>query len=222
MAIETIAEIRKEVFRIVGRVIRGETTTIDILSFVNKGLKEIAGEVLLPKLIETETTVLTVVDTAYASLPDDFMRNLHYCYSSTNNRKIKIYDDVRLLYRQFSQLDLARSVVGVARKGSSLYYQRIPSSAETLRIHYYKYPTELIASSDQPDCLPEFLVRSLLVNYVVKELFSIIDTGPPDQENTAKYQRFFDDAIMRLKEYVGPENREPQYIYDDVNLEGYL
>jgi len=222
MAIETVAEIRKEVLRIVGHVIKGETTTIDILSFMNKGIKEIAGEVLLPKLIETETTVLTVVDTAYASLPDNFMRNLHYCYSDTQSRKIKVYDDVRLLYREFSRIDLAGSVVGISVRGEELYYQRIPASAETLRIHYYKYPTELTASSGQPDCLPEFLVRPLLVNFVVKELFSIIDTGPTTQENTIKYQHFFDAAMVRLKEYMGPENREPQYIYDDVNLEGYL
>ena len=219
---ETVAEIKKEVLRTVGRVIKGDATTVDILSFMNKGLKEIAGQFLLPKLLETENTVETYVSEAYTELPDDFMKNLHYCYSSTNNRKIKIYDDTRLLFREFSQLDLSGSVVGVAVRGNDLCYQRIPASVESLRIHYYKYPTVLTTGDDTPDCLPDFLVRPLMVNYVVKELFSIIDTGPAASDNTIKHQAQFDNALMRLKEYIGPENREPQYIYDDVNLEGYL
>jgi len=220
MAIETATEIYTEV------AAKVQDTAFDVddtISYINKGIKEIAGYVLLPKLLETETTVLSVVDTAYASLPDNFMRNLHYCYSDTNNRKIKIYGDVRLLYRQFSQLDLAGSIVGVARKGPSLYYQRIPSSAETLRIHYYKYPTALTTGTSQPDCLPEFLVRPLLVNYVLREEYSLIEDGIEGQKvNTNYHETKFIEAVGQLIAYVGPEPREPQDIEDDVNLEGYL
>lgn len=220
MAIETAEKINNEVKKIVQDA---SFDVLDTISYINKALKEISGLILLPKLLEVETTVVTVVDTAYASLPDNFQRNLHYCYSNTTNRKIRIYNDVRLLYRQFSRLDLGGQVVGVAVKGRSLYYQRIPASVETLRIHYYKYPTVITDETDQPDCLPEFLVRPLLVNYVAKEIFSLIYEGDIDgQKITAMYEGKYVEAMAELNRYVGPEPREPQYVVDDLNLEGYL
>lgn len=220
MAIETAEKINNKVKKIVQDA---SFDVLDTISYINKALKEISGLILLPKLLEVETTVVTVVDTAYASLPDDFQRNLHYCYSSTTNRKIHIYNDVRLLYRQFSRLDLGGQVVGVAVKGRSLYYQRIPPVAETLRIHYYKYPTTIVTETDQPDCLPEFLVRPLLVNYAAKEIYSLIEDGEDGQKtNTKYYEAKFVEAMAELNRYVGPESREPQYIVDDLNLEGYL
>lgn len=220
MAIETAAEISTEVLR---SAIDADFTLTDTISYINKGLKEIAGAVLLPKLLETDTTVDTTVGAAYSSMPTTFMRNLHYCYSDTNNRKIRIYDDVRLLYREFSQLDLGGSVVGVARRGDRLYYQRIPSTAETLRIHFYKYPTTITLGTETPDCLPEFLVRPLLVNYVAKELFSTIELGMTGPKVDTEYHEVkFMQAMSQLREYVGPEPREPQYINDDVRLESYL
>lgn len=220
MSIETAEKINNEVEKIVQDA---SFSLLDTISYINKALKEISGFILLPKLLETETTIDTVLDTAYASLPDNFQRNLHYCYSNTTNRKIRIYKDVRLLYRQFSQLDLGGQVVGVAVKGRSFYYQRIPTTVETLRVHYYKYPTVITDETDQPDCLPEFLVRPLLVNYVAKEIYSLIEDGEDGQKtNTMYYKAKFVEAMAELNRYVGPEPREPQYVKDDLNLESYL
>lgn len=220
MSIETVTEISTEVLKI---VINEDFSVTDVMSYMNKGLKEIAGTVLLPKLLETDIVIDTVVDTAYASMPDTFMRSLHYCYSEDRYRQIKIYDDVRLLYRKFSQLDLGGSVVGVARGGDRLYYQRIPASAETLRIHFYKYPTILTAVDDSPDCLPEFLVRPLMVSYVAKEMFSLVEMGMVGPKvDTGYHELKFAQAMAGLRAYVGPEQREPQYIEDDVGIEGYL
>lgn len=220
MAIETAEEINAEVATIV------QDSSFDVddtISFINKGIKEIAGRVLLPKLEETETTIDTVVSTAYASLPSNFHRNLHYCYSNTHTRKVKIYASLRLLYRQFSQLDLTGRVMGVARKGDKLYYQRIPSSAETLRIHYYKYPTALTAQGNSPDCLPEFLVRPLMVNFVAKEIWALKEDGENDQKvNMKDYEGKYLIALGDLMAYIGPEAREPQEIEQEINYEDYL
>jgi len=220
MAIETAEAISAEVATIV------QDSSFDVddtISFINKGIKEIAGRVLLPKLEETETTVDTVVSTAYASLPNNFHRNLHYCYSNTHTRKVKIYGSLRLLYRQFSQLDLTGRVMGVARRGEQLYYQRIPSSAETLRIHYYKYPTALTVQGNSPDCLPEFLVRPLMVNYVAKEIWTLKEDGENDPKtNTKYYEGKYLEALGDLISYIGPEAREPQEIVEEIDYEDYL
>jgi len=217
---ETAAEINAEVAR---RVQDSAFILDDTVRYINKGLKEIAGTLLLPKLLTTETTVDTVVDTAYADLPDNFMQNLHYCYSNNYNRKIRIYDSLELLYSSFTTLDLGGRVVGVARRGERLYYQRIPASAETLRIHYYKYPTEITASTGEPDCLPEFLVRPLLVNYVCKEIFELIEDGMEGPTpNTDRYEKKFGIAMAQLNAHIGPEARVPKEAANDLDLEGYL
>lgn len=220
MAIETATEINAEVETIIQDNSLGLSDTI---SYINKGLKEISGLILLPKLLETENTVDTVISTAYASLPDDFQRNLHYCYSNTNNTKIKVYGSLELLYSDFSRLDVGGRAVGVARRGDRLYYQRIPSSAETLRVHYYKYPTILTDGGNSPDCLPEFLVRPLMVNYVAKEIWKLKEDGEDGQmPNTKYYKDEFAGAMAELNKYVGPEGRCPQEINDSLNLEAYL
>jgi len=220
MAIETVLEINEEVQTIIQDVSFG---IADTMSYVNKALKEISGLFLLPKLLETETTVDTVVSTAYADLPDNFQKHLHYCYSNTNNIKIKIYGSVELLYSAFSRLDLGGRVVGVARKGDRLYYQRIPSSAETLRVHYYKAPTIQTINGDQNDALPEFLTRPLLVSYVAKEIWKLIEDGEEGASpNTRYYKNEFNGAMAALNRYIGPEDRCPIEVNDSLNLESFL
>jgi hypothetical protein len=225
MAIETATEINTEV----ATIIQDSTFSItDTIFYINKALKEISGaikpyQILLPKLLETDTTVNTVNSTAYLSLPADFQKNLHYCYSNTNNRKIKIYGSLELLYSAFSRLDLGGVVVGVARRGDRLYYQHIPASAETLRVHYYRYPTVQTIGADQNDALPEFLTRPLLVNYVAKEIFKLIEDGiDGNKPNTEYYTHEYSTAMTALYRHIGPEGRCPVDIHDNVNLESYL
>ena len=226
MAIETASEISDEVLGSDGAGGIMQDTSFglsDVISYINKGLKIISGLFFLPKLLETDTTVDTVTSQAYASLPADFQRHLHYCYSETNNIKIKIYGSVELLYSVFSRLDVGGRVVGVARRGDRLYYQHIPSSAETLRAHYYKSPTVLAAGTDSPDCLPEFLVRSLMVNYVAKEMWKLKEDGQDGATpNTKYYESQFVEAMAMLNKHIGPEARNPQEINDGLNLESYL
>lgn len=226
MAIETATQINTELFGADGKsgIIQDSSLGIsDTISYMNEGLKEISGFILLPKLLETDNTIDTVDSTAYASLPADFQKNLHYCYSNTNNVKIKIYGSLELLYSAFSRLDISGRVVGVARRGDRLYYQRIPPSTETLRVHYYKYPTILTVGGNSPDCLPEFLVKPLMVNYVAKKIWKLIEDGEDGQKpNTTHYENEFARAMSQLNKYIGPEGRCPQYVNDDLNLESYL
>jgi len=220
MTIETATEIYTEVN---SKVVDSSFDVDDTISFINKGIKEIAGAVLLPKLLETDTTIISVVDKAYASLPSNFMKHLHFCYSDTNYRKIKIYDSLELLYADFGKLDVGGNVVGVTRRGDRLYYQRIPAAAETLRIHYYKYPTELTIGTSKPDCLPEFLVRPLLVNYVLKEEYAVTEQGFEGRKiDTEHYEGKYLTAFADLVAYIGPEDRVPQMVNDTLNLEMYL
>ena len=128
-----------------------------------------------------------------------------------------------LLLRQYGQVDRSGNVTGVAVRGSDLYYQPIPSSAETLRVHYYEAPTALSSASHQPTCLPEHLVRPLLVNYGCKEIYKQIErgiAGPKPQ--TEYYTAEFEKAMIDLVEFIGPFAPEPPEVRDELVLDSFL
>jgi len=206
MAIETAGVISTEVLAIVDD---GSYTSTDVISYINKALNEISGRFLLPEL-EAEDTVDTTVDQNYSALPSNFQRNLHYCYSEDNNREVKVYKSFRLILRSVGVIDQAGYVVGVAVRGGNLHYQRIPSAAETLQIHYYKNPTVISGVDGSPSCIPQQLGRALLVNYCCKEIFSLIEEDTDGKKpNTDKYEGKYRVALAELSMFIGDEASLP-------------
>lgn len=212
MAIETALALHTEIIQKLGN---NAYTFTNTLSSMNKGLKWIAGKVLLPEL-ETEKEELDVGwDDPSHVMPSNFHRKLFYCYSITQNKRIDIYDSYAQLIRQFTQIDLTGTIQGVAIRGTKLFYQKIPSSYERLQLNYYKQPTAMEGRTDQPTCLPEHLVRDLLVNYAAKDLTK-------DNNQKMEFNVLFDMAMSDLKEFLGPEEVPPVEMKDELNLDGYL
>jgi hypothetical protein len=209
----TIGEISEEVLSIVQD---NNYNLTDVLRMCNNALLEISGLVLLPDL-QAENIVYTAVGVNYAAMPSDFQRNLYYCYSEDNLRRIKIYDDFRQVLSLAGVIDQPGYVYGVAVRGRNLHYQRIPSAAETLQVYYYRNPTVLIDSGDTPDCLPVHLARPLLVNYCCKELFSLREDGTDGETpNTDRHTNRFNENLGALLAFVGPESRIPKEIPQSI------
>ena len=197
-----------------------QTTTIT--SIQSDGSSMVVEGTLVDESAGSEVTI-TGPSVSYVPLPSDYHKNLFRCYSVTNNRQIEIYESVALLLRRFSLVNRSGVVVGVAVRGSNLYYQRIPSSPETLRIHYYKMPTLLTDGNSKPDCLPEHLVRPLLVNYACREIFSEIEQGLEGQKvNTLFHHNLLREAMADLEDFIGPEGKEPEEIEEEINWGLYL
>ena len=214
MAIETMSQI----IEVVQDNLNDDSfDPLKIVGYANKGLKEIAGLVLLPDL-QTQDTVTTSASVNYVSMPSNYHRNLHFCYSETRYREVKIYKDFRRILRDVSVIDQAGFVFGVAVRGAStLHYQRL--SAETLQLHFYEFPTELTATGDQPDCLPEHLVRPLLENYCLKEAWFIIEQDEEIDKriNTNAHTALFNNAMVSLINYLGPEDALPVPIEEGID-----
>ena len=210
----TIREISEEVLGIVQDNNYNET---DILRLCNNALTEISGIILLPDL-QAEDTVDTVVDVNYTPLPSNFQRNLFYCYSEVNLRRVKVYSDFRKVLTLAGVIDQPGYVFGVATRGSNLHYQRIPGTAETLQIHYYRNPSALTSVDDSPDCLPVHLARPLLVNYCCKELFSLLEDGMDGKApNADRHTNRFNENMAFLYAFIGPEPRLPEEKPDAMN-----
>jgi len=137
----TQAELIVEVTRIIQDTSYDST---EQLAFLNQAMQDIAGDprVLLPDL-ETQDDVTTSTSVSYVALPSDYQKNLLYCYNSSKYWPVKIYASLASLQRMFSRLDQGGAVVGVTTRGQNLHYQRIPSSAETLQLHYYRKPYDM-------------------------------------------------------------------------------
>jgi hypothetical protein len=188
----------------------------DILELFNACLVELAGEVLFREL-ETWQIVETDPNSSTIALPADYHRELRFCHSLTNNRRIHVYGGRPQLDRHFVQRDQSGRVLGVAPLGRQLYYQRIPQTTEQLQINYFRYPEPLRSRDDKPTCLPPHLVEALLVNYAAKELFSEIEDGiEGPQVNTERYTGRYDQARAQLVRFIGPEQRAPVELVDDM------
>jgi hypothetical protein len=158
---------------------------------------------------------------AFVPLPSDFMlgklRGIFRAYSVTTCLHPVLYTSVRKLMAQFSVPDLAGQVVGVATRGSRLYYQRIPSTPEQLTIHYFRNPEEMDADSDTPDGIPEHLHSKLLVNYALSELWDLVeDATEGAKANANYYEKKYEAALAELLAFVGPEDEDSPEIVDEM------
>ena len=194
------------------------------LTFLNQAMQDIAGDprVFLPGL-ETQDDVSTSTSVSYVALPSDYQKNLFYCYNTTRYRKEKIYGSLEDLQRQFSKLDQAGSIVGVAIRGSNLHYQRIPSSSETLQLHYYRPPVDMDDDDDEPDGLPAHLAKLLLVHHACAAIFSEIEQDMKGAKiNTQFHEGKSNEYLAKLIAFIGPIAKTPVEITMEVDWESYL
>ena len=195
----------------------------NVLTLMNEALDEISGRVVLPDCL-TDDTLDTDTSESFKALPTDYQRNLYRCYSTTNNRRIKIWPSLTELLRQYSQPDLGGSVTGVAVRSVNLHYQRIPATAETLKLYYLKNPTVLSGLSDTPDEIPDQYVRPLMVNYCCARMFLRKITGDANErvwaEQKAKeHFALYEQALRELELFLGPYAHEPEEEVDEYYWE---
>ena len=190
-----------------------------IIELFNDCLMELAGNYLIPDL-EQFAEVYTDPNVNHIPLPADYHRRLRYCHSITSHKQIKVYGSFIQLARWFSRLDQTGQVLGVAVQRRELFYQRVPSTAEQLKINYWRYPDRLIARDDKPSCIPWHIAKKLLKNYALKEIYNEIEDGiEGPQVNTDRYTKKYTEAAAELEAYIGPEEHEPVEIEEEIDWE---
>jgi hypothetical protein len=194
----------------------------DIVEKLNQGLRWISGKWDVPDLEEFADLTL---DTGANNipLPMNFQKKLLWAHSTTHNRRIKVYPSAIQLLRWFNMIDQTGRVLGVAQKGRRLFYQRIPSSAETVRINFFKFPDPIDRRTSKVDVLPYHLVDDLLVNYACKEIFEEIEDGLEGEKvNTNHYTNKWKEAVGDLIQFWGPPKRIPVEIETEIDWDAYL
>ena len=188
-----------------------------ITGYINRGLFEVAGAVQLPELYKFES-ITTDVDNPFTALPSDFMRDVVFIHSQKNGGRLTVEVSHIKFLKLYPGLD--RTGGGIARasvKGSMLFYQPVPSTPDTLTVHYHRKPDMLAEGSDEPDCLPAHLQEALLVSFAAWKIFSLIEDGIEGPKvNTDRYDRDFHLALADLKVFLGDEDGEPVFVSDDI------
>lgn len=183
--------------------------------FINQGMAEIAGGIpslldgiadplpntLTPPLPELFTigTVVTSTVAAYVAMPTNFQRELQFIASSTGS-ELDIAHSFIDFVETYPLLNKSGKISEVIEHGRKLYYQGIPTSAETLTLHYYRKPVDMVTDISVPDGIPEHLQISLLVNFAAWKAYERIEENLEGQTpNTDKYKKFFLEAMRTLE-----------------------
>lgn len=216
----TLAELKA----FVQRIIQDSSFDNDIVTYLNQAQLEIAGGMqsalgdwITPPLPELLTigTVTTSVEAAYVSMPDDFQRALQFVASSSG-AEIDIEDSFISFSETYPLLNQSGSITSVIEKGNKFYYQGIPTMAEDVTIHYYKYPTDMSLTTDKPDGIPKHLQKELLVNHVCWKIFELIEDGMEGPgPNTQRYMELFYRALKTLELSIPYPNRGMNLLKDN-------
>lgn len=131
-------------------------TELEILSFMNRCVRQISRGMLiyypdrtqafsnpLPDLL-TSDTVTTSTSVAYVSMPSDFGRDL---IGAVTDNDLTIFSSYGEFLKYYPTLDNSGDVHSVAVRGSLLFYQGIPTTADDITLHYYRKPYDMASLS---------------------------------------------------------------------------
>jgi len=179
--------------------------TAAILALINRECHLIAGEVLLPPL-ETSSSVATVTDANYISMPANYHRNLYAVYNSDDEywlQKRYIYRNYNDFITVYNDLDLSGDVFACCVKDGAWHYYFRPASATNFTLYYYKRVTDMDDLTDTPDCFPDHLldglVEDLLVSRVAKRLLKRIYRT--DKQSDGMIAHYETEAALNLQKF---------------------
>ncbi len=175
------------------------------------GMSSVLGSWITPPLpaLFTIGTINTAVDSSFVSMPDDFHRNLQFVSSSTKT-EIDLADSFISFSETYPLLNKSGSITECIEFGNNFYYQGIPTTIESVTLHYYRKPIDMVADTDLPDGLPIHLHNGLLVNYVCWQIFDLMkDLSMENFEQVTKpFKDRFYENLQILELSIPYENRE--------------
>jgi hypothetical protein len=146
----------------------------------------------------------------YVNLPSDFHKDVYACYSSSTDDIVVVVDSYKRFLGMYPELDWVGTVWHCCVRQKRLYYQYMPSTADTLRIHYYRLPTDMANDANYPDGLPEQHHEDIIVYGACEKIFA--EMGMPYK--MAIYKQKFDEAFQLMLEFYDPEDLDLETTID--------
>jgi hypothetical protein len=192
-----------------------DADTID--RYINDTLAFAAGLVSLPTL-KMIGVVDTVVGQAYMSAvpADSTFSGVLRRVKKADGKEPRIYPDLERFLDDYT-MDNEGQVEAVCLEGSVLWYQKIPSTPETLTILYFKNPSPLSQDNDEPSDFPGHTHRKLFVHGTAFTIFDQIEDGVEGDKVNTQSQFFHsfnsrnpDSGINKLREWLA--RTQPHHI----------
>lgn len=180
-------------------------------SYINEALIEVADRTSPPDLKRIDV-VSTVVGQNYVSLlgagapTGGFSGKLRKVVKSADNEAITIHQNLDVLFAEMGEdFSAEGEVEGVALEGRTLWYSKVPATAESLRILYYQNPPELVEDSDVCEFIPLSLHRKLLIHGAARIIFGIIEEGLEESQkvNFLVNNNVFETGLLEYHAWIG-------------------
>ena len=208
MRLSTLVERVEKVARLHSFIATG------VKGYLNEAVLDAASQVLLPDLQSSEN-VRTHTNSYKVDMPDEYHRNLYFVSSDATDLEIKIFRTKTALLRDHPRLETTGDVEAVCVSEKALHYNPIPSTADTLTLHYYRQPVEMTADTDEPDGIPAHLQDKLLVNYALAKVFEPFEDNPLAAKLKSKHEGAYYSALVDTKTFVGDTDEGgPAYVRD--------
>jgi hypothetical protein len=154
---------------------------------------------------------------SYVALPSNYQRNVYLVYSRDQADFITMMKSQAKFLDLYPDLDNSADIDRAVVLGSKLWYQPIPTVADTLTIHYYRKPIEMV-EGQEPEAIPDHLHYAVLVNFAVKEILSNIG-GYGNDIGIRKvmypyFERLYRNALGAMQRFLGPPDGRPIYTVD--------
>ena len=187
-------------------------TASAIITLTNRCIAEIASRYTLPSLAASAS--VTSTETYKVALPANFGKRLYHCFNTTQSSECAIYDSYYdfVVKHPVPTSTAAQPVTVVVPYSGYLYYQGIPTDAETLTLYYYRVPTATGTTTGTyetvvPDGIPGAINDMVLTNYVSWKLFSKIEQGlEGNKSDTMYYRQLYNEGLTYLFDHMAQEN----------------
>ncbi len=192
-----------------------------ILGAMNKCLGELASVYTLPDLITSETVTCPGGGIS-VPMPTTYLKNLHFAANITKSCRVSILDALTTFLDRFPFQDEEPPVDTVCVQGATLYFQGVPTEAETLRLYFVRKPVLMEEDEDEPDGLPGFLHEDLLVNYACAECFNLIEEGIDGAKiQFNKYISLYQQAQIKLEQFLGTPPEAPDFVPESESTSSF-
>ena len=185
------------------------TSEIDALvpGLVNDAVFAIANEpgVILPSL-KSIVSVNTVAAQGYTSIPVGYDSKV--IYASVGGLEVETRSTIEDLLKEGYDFSTEGEIEALAVEGNVLWYANTPADVTAITMLLYKNPVTLVEDTDVPEEIPVHLHRSLIIPYVAKTMFDMIEQEDDTTKTQTQVQElFYEKGLVKLREYLAARRR---------------
>lgn len=198
------------------------TTDDQLLSLANEAVLRICRSYHLPEIIKSYVLdILSIEEFEDAasgdregtiSLPDDYLHSLYRVINLTTGDPVNIRTANKFLL--LLESDRSGYTTDVAVTNTTLAYTPQCESHQQLELWYYGCPVAMTGlATDEPISIPSFLHQRLIVGYMIKEFFTLIEDGAEGQKvNTMHWNQEYAAGLHELDLYCRKSPRQTPII----------